>query len=47
MPDLGPGLRYFTVGDYVIYYRVSGNMLSIARILHGARDLSGLFDEFG
>jgi toxin ParE1/3/4 len=35
------GFRYYTVNgfrNYVIYYRVIGNVMRIERVLHGARD---------
>jgi toxin ParE1/3/4 len=36
--DLSPGLRCFSVGSYVIYFR-NRNPVVIVRILHGARDV--------
>jgi toxin ParE1/3/4 len=51
MPELGtrldivPGdVRYFTVGNHVIFYRVQGDSLQILRVLHGARDFSPLLE---
>jgi toxin ParE1/3/4 len=41
--DLRPGLRRFSVGWYVVYYRVGASRVSIARVLHGARDVNRLF----
>ena len=37
--DLSPGLRCFSVGSYVIYFR-GRNPVEIIRILHGARDVT-------
>src|SRR5262245_55657973 len=36
--DLCPGLRCFSVGNYVIYFR-GDRPVVIVRILHGARDV--------
>jgi len=37
-------LRSWVVSSYVVYYRVVGEEIEIARILHGARDHSSSFD---
>ncbi|MGH6957416.1 MAG: type II toxin-antitoxin system RelE/ParE family toxin [Caulobacteraceae bacterium] len=39
-PDLAPGLRKWTVGSYLMLYRVSDEDVVVVRVLHGARDLS-------
>ena len=39
--DLLPGMRCFTVGNYVIFFR-SKNPVQILRIIHGAQDVSSL-----
>lgn len=46
-PELGPlrediakGLRFFTVGSYVIYYDIMPDKIVILRILHGGRNAS-------
>ena len=44
-PELGPDLRYWPIGSYLLIYRAAGDRLEIVRIVHGARDLGGLFDE--
>lgn len=41
--EFGSGYRSLAVGNYVIFYRVSDKMLEISRVLHGARDLAGVF----
>lgn len=42
--DLRHGLRSFPVGQYVIIYRVEGGTdVVILHILHGSRDIGGLF----
>ena len=38
------GLRVFAVGNYAIYYRIEHEVVRIERVLHGARDISALFD---
>ncbi|CAN5454976.1 type II toxin-antitoxin system RelE/ParE family toxin [soil metagenome] len=44
-PTIGHGgLRKRPVGEYVLLYRVD-DVVSIARILHGARDWLSLLDE--
>lgn len=37
-PDLAPGLSFFPVGNYLIFYRGGSEGVQIIRILHGARD---------
>lgn len=41
--ELRRGIRSFPVGSYVIYYRDTPKLVEIARVLHGALDLEGLF----
>ena len=36
--DLAPGLRFYPVGNYLIFYVPRDNGIAVARILHGARD---------
>jgi toxin ParE1/3/4 len=40
---LAKGLRVFSVGNYVIYYRPEAATVRIQRVLHGARDADALF----
>lgn len=44
-PDVRVDVRHWPVGDYLILYRVTAERLEIVRVVHGARDLGGLFDE--
>lgn len=37
-PDLAVGLRFFPVGNYLIFYRESTEGVQVIRVLHGARD---------
>jgi toxin ParE1/3/4 len=49
-PELGmaipehQGLRIHSTGNYAIVYRLTGENISIARVLHGARDLDSLLN---
>jgi toxin ParE1/3/4 len=38
-PELGTGIRMSVVGQYPILFRISGEHVSIRRVVHGARDL--------
>jgi toxin ParE1/3/4 len=41
--ELGTGYRSLPVGNYVLFYRVAEVKIEISRILHGSRDLTGIF----
>jgi toxin ParE1/3/4 len=41
-PDLGVNARISTVGRYLILFRTGENVVQIRRVLHGARNLSGM-----
>jgi toxin ParE1/3/4 len=42
-PDLGdPEYRVFSVGNYIIFYRLRGRRVTISHVRHGARDLGDL-----
>lgn len=43
--NLAPGLRMATMGRYVVFFRVLGNMVRIERVLHGARDLPAILGQ--
>lgn len=36
-PDIGQGVRYFPVGNYLIFYAAAPDGINVLRILHGAR----------
>jgi toxin ParE1/3/4 len=38
-PDLHPDLRSWTVGNYLLFYRIDPDAVTIVRVVHGARDL--------
>ena len=40
--ELRVGLRSFSVGEYVLFYRVEGQSVLILHVLHGRRDLQAL-----
>ena len=44
-PDLRPELRYISVARYLILYRITPKSVEIVRVVHGARDLPGLFRD--
>ena len=41
--ELGRGLRSLSVGEYVVIFRPTGRGVEAVRIVHGARDVRGLF----
>jgi toxin ParE1/3/4 len=41
--DLRPGLRSFPVGEYAIIYRVETEDVLILHVIHGSRDIEGLY----
>jgi len=43
--DLRQGARSFVVGQYVIIYRVAKPSVQILHVLHGKRDIPGLFHQ--
>jgi len=38
--DIGPGVRSFAVGSYLVLYRERPGGVEIGRVIHGRRDLS-------
>ena len=42
--EFGSGPRSFTVGEYVIVYRVDGEDVLILQVVHGRRELEALID---
>ncbi|HLP91141.1 MAG TPA: type II toxin-antitoxin system RelE/ParE family toxin [Nostocaceae cyanobacterium] len=45
--ELLPGLRSFPVGSYLIFYFPINQSIEVIRVLHGARDIAKLFEDFG
>lgn len=41
--DLAPGLRSFVSGSYVIFYQPTNYGIDVFGVIHGARDIPGLF----
>ncbi len=42
--ELSTGLRSTVISPYVVYFRPLEDGIEIIRVLHGARDVSGLFE---
>lgn len=42
-PELGDGLRCFPLDSYLVFYRLWAGRVTIARVLHSARDLDEIF----
>src|SRR5579875_358776 len=42
--EIRPGLRYFPVRNYLIFYRPIVGGVEIVRIMYGSRNLQALFD---
>jgi plasmid stabilization system protein ParE len=42
--DLRSNLRSFSVGNYVIFYFPDAHGVRIVRVIHGARNITALFD---
>ena len=43
--DLRPGLRSFTVGNYIVLYRIDGEEALILYVMDGRRDLPALIGD--
>ena len=43
--ELAPGLRGFTAGSYLIFYRPLPDSIEVVRVAHGSRDLPSIFDS--
>ena len=41
--ELGPEIRSFPIGNYVLFYQPIEDGIEIIRVLHGARDIEALF----
>jgi toxin ParE1/3/4 len=44
-PEIGSSLRSVHVKDYIIIYTATNSLVTIARIVHGARDLTQIFSD--
>lgn len=42
-PEIGAGARSITVGNYIVLYRLGRESVDIVRVVHSARESSGLF----
>jgi toxin ParE1/3/4 len=36
--DLAPALRFYPVGNYLIFFTIADDGINVVRVLHGARD---------
>jgi toxin ParE1/3/4 len=43
--EFGEGLRSFPYENYIAFYRATKSAVEIVRIIHGARDLTAIFDS--
>jgi toxin ParE1/3/4 len=43
--ELVPGLRSVLAHPHVIFYRISSDMIEVARVLHQRRDLPAIFSH--
>ena len=43
--ELTVALRSFSVGNYVVFYRIHQNNIQVIRILNGACDIETIFEE--
>jgi toxin ParE1/3/4 len=43
VPELAPNLRVASVGSFLIFYRMISERVEVARILHGAREITPEF----
>ena len=41
--DLCPGLRAFSVGNYVVYFHPTETGIRVERVLHGSQDVDVIF----
>ena len=41
--DIASGLRCFSIGSYVIYFRAAKDGVEVLRVVHGAQDESQFF----
>jgi toxin ParE1/3/4 len=43
-PEIGPDVRSVVVGRYLMLYRIEHDRVEIVRVVHGAREITGLLD---
>ena len=43
-PDIGEAARLVTLGNYAIFFRVTGDAVRIERVAYGGRDLPAILD---
>ncbi len=43
--ELSAGLQSFPINSYVVFYRAMANGIDVIRVLHGSRDIEGIFNQ--
>lgn len=41
-PEIGADARSIVVGRYLVLYRIAGEFVEIVRVIHGAREITGM-----
>ena len=44
-PEIGADARSVVVGRYLVLYRIRGEFVDIVRVIHGAREITGLLGD--
>jgi len=44
-PELLPNLRSFSIGNYIVFYQQIDGGIDVIRLLHGSRDIEGIFRQ--
>lgn len=44
-PEIGPEVRSFVTGSYVVLYRPEGTGITVARVIHGSREVEKVWRE--
>lgn len=44
-PEIGPNVRSFPFGNYVVFYHQVPDGIEVLHVVHGARDIERLFRE--
>jgi|CXWL01.1.fsa_nt_gi plasmid stabilization system protein ParE len=39
--ELGIEIKSFPIGNYIVFYKVASHIVTIVRVIHAARDISG------
>ena len=44
-PDVRDGYRAMVMGNYLLFYRIDGDAVHVARVIHAARDIRRVFGD--